>query len=56
MARLEDIVFDRRHAASLARFWAERLDGYAVAPYDGWLTLQDPEGNEFCLFEASGSG
>lgn len=34
MARLKDIVFDCRHAASLARFWAAAMDGYAVAPYD----------------------
>ncbi|KFU82858.1 VOC family protein [Amycolatopsis lurida] len=34
MARLRDIVFDCRHPASLARFWASVLDGYEVAPYD----------------------
>ncbi|GAA2824903.1 VOC family protein [Nonomuraea rubra] len=34
MARLHDVVFDCRHPASLARFWAAALDGYAVAPYD----------------------
>lgn len=34
MARLCDIVVDCRHPASLARFWAEVLEGYAVAPYD----------------------
>lgn len=34
MAQLRDIVFDCRHPASLARFWAAALDGYAVAPYD----------------------
>ena len=34
MARLADIVFDATHAASLARFWAAALDGYAIAPYD----------------------
>lgn len=34
MARLHDIVFDCRHPASLARFWAEALDDYDVAPYD----------------------
>ena len=34
MARLRDVVVDCRHPASLARFWAEALDGYAVAPYD----------------------
>ncbi|HUP87483.1 MAG TPA: VOC family protein [Acidimicrobiales bacterium] len=34
MARLGDVVFDCRHAASLARFWAAAVDGYAVAPYD----------------------
>lgn len=34
MARLADLVVDCRHPASLARFWAGALDGYAVAPYD----------------------
>jgi hypothetical protein len=34
VARLHDVVFDCAHPASLARFWAEVLDGYAVAPYD----------------------
>ena len=34
MAWLHDIVFDCRHPASLARFWARVLDGYEVAPYD----------------------
>jgi hypothetical protein len=34
MAVIRDIVFDCEHAASLARFWAGALDGYAVAPYD----------------------
>jgi hypothetical protein len=34
MARLGDIVVDCRRAAPLARFWADALDGYDVAPYD----------------------
>jgi hypothetical protein len=34
MAALRDIVFDCVHPASLARFWATALDGYAVAPHD----------------------
>lgn len=34
MAILRAITFDCRHPASLARFWAAVLDGYAVAPYD----------------------
>lgn len=34
MARLKDVVFDCDHPASLARFWAQALDGYEVAPYD----------------------
>ena len=34
MARLQDITFDCRHPASLARFWAQVLDDYEVAPYD----------------------
>jgi hypothetical protein len=37
MARIRDVVFDCAHPASLARFWAEVLDDYEVAPYD------DPE-------------
>ena len=34
MAHIRDVVVDCRHPASLARFWAAVLDGYAVAPYD----------------------
>jgi hypothetical protein len=34
MARIRDVVLDCRHPASLARFWAAILDGYAIAPYD----------------------
>lgn len=32
--RLKEIVFDCRHAAPLARFWAAVLEGYAVRAYD----------------------
>jgi hypothetical protein len=34
VGRLRDVVIDCGHPASLARFWAAALDGYAVAPYD----------------------
>ena len=34
MARIGDVAFDAAHPASLARFWAAALDGYAIAPYD----------------------
>lgn len=34
MGRLKEIVFDCRHAAPLARFWAALLDDYEVRPYD----------------------
>ncbi len=34
MAVLADIVFDCHHPAALARFWADVLDGYQIAPYD----------------------
>lgn len=34
MARINDVVFDCRHPASLARFWAAAVDGYQVAAYD----------------------
>jgi hypothetical protein len=34
MGRLKEIVIDADQPASLARFWAAAVDGYAVAPYD----------------------
>ena len=34
VAALADIVFDCVRPAFLARFWANALDGYEVAPYD----------------------
>lgn len=34
MASIHDIVFDCKHPASIARFWAAALDGYDIAPYD----------------------
>ncbi|HEY9219647.1 MAG TPA: VOC family protein [Phenylobacterium sp.] len=34
MARIRDIVVDAEHPASLARFWAAALEGYAVRAYD----------------------
>jgi predicted enzyme related to lactoylglutathione lyase len=34
MATLRDVVTDCAQPARLARFWAEVLDGYEVAPYD----------------------
>jgi hypothetical protein len=34
VARIQDIVFDCRHPAKLARFWAAVLDDYQIAPYD----------------------
>lgn len=34
MGRLKEIVFDCRHAAGLARFWAALLEDYAVRAYD----------------------
>lgn len=34
MAKLKDVVFDCRHAASLARFWEAALESYTIRPYD----------------------
>jgi hypothetical protein len=34
MARIRDVVFDSPCPSLIARFWAETLDGYDVAPYD----------------------
>ncbi|WP_423463429.1 VOC family protein [Promicromonospora sp. MS192] len=61
MATLHDVVFDCRHPASLARFWALALDGYDVAPYDDeeltrlrTLGVHDPEDDPSVLVEAPG--
>lgn len=49
---MKDLVVDCAHPASLARFWAEVLDGYDVQPYtDEDLAdlraqgIDDPEGD-----------
>jgi len=34
MATIRDVIFDSRHPASIARFWAAAIDDYQVAPYD----------------------
>jgi hypothetical protein len=59
MARIQDVVFDCAHPASLARFWAAALDSYQVAPYDeAELTrlrgegIDDPEDDPTVLVEA----
>jgi len=59
MARLHDVVFDSRHPASAARFWAAALDDYEVAPYDEaelerlrTMGIFDPEDDPSVLVEA----
>jgi hypothetical protein len=61
MARLHDVVFDSRHPASIARFWAAVLDGYQVAPYDEAELARlcsdgvfDPEDDPNVVIEAPG--
>ena len=64
MARIRDVVFDCRHPASLARFWAAALEGYEVAPYDEAeldrlraIGIDDPEDDPTVLVEpSSGNG
>lgn len=34
MATIKDIVVDSAHPATIARFWAQALDDYEIAPYD----------------------
>lgn len=58
MVEIRDVVFDSRHAASLARFWAQALDGYVVAAYDDEelerlrsLGIDDPEDDPSVLVE-----
>jgi hypothetical protein len=58
MARLADVVFDCARPSVVARFWAEALDGYAVAPYDAdelerlrSIGIDDPEDDPTVLVE-----
>ncbi|QYN35305.1 VOC family protein [Pseudonocardia sp. DSM 110487] len=64
MGTLGDVVFDCRHPASLARFWAAALDGYRVAAYDdaelarlSAMGVDDPEDDPSVLVEpVAGNG
>jgi hypothetical protein len=58
MATIRDVIFDSRHPASIARFWAAAVDGYQVAPYDEAalarlrsLGISDPEDDPAVLVE-----
>ena len=59
MAKLHDVVFDCPHPASLARFWADAMDDYQVAPYDEAELarlrsegIEDPEDDPMVIVEA----
>ena len=61
MARIHDLVFDCHRPSSLARFWAEALDGYDIAPYDEAeierlreMGIDDIEDDPSVLVEAPG--
>jgi Glyoxalase-like domain len=58
MATIRDVIFDSRHPASIARFWAAAIDDYQVAPYDDAeltrlrnIGINDPEGDPAVLVE-----
>jgi hypothetical protein len=58
MAAIRDVIFDSRHPASIARFWASAIDGYQVAPYDDaelarlrTMGVNDPEDDPAVLVE-----
>jgi hypothetical protein len=62
MARIHEIVFDCRHPASIARFWAAALDDYEIAPYDEaelerlrGLGVNDPEDDPTVRIQAPGA-
>jgi hypothetical protein len=44
--KIAHITFDEHQPDEISRFWAEAM-GYADG--GGWVVLQDPEGNEFCV-------
>ncbi len=60
MGRLSEIVIDADHPASLARFWAAAVDGYAVRPYDEAETARlaakglTPETDPYVLVDGPG--
>jgi hypothetical protein len=60
MGRLREIVIDADHPASLARFWAAAVDGYAVRPYDDAEIARlakmglTPETDRFVLIDGPG--
>lgn len=63
MARLHDIVVDAAHPASIARFWANALEGYSIAPYDATelarlraFGIHDPEDDPTVLVEPYNGG
>jgi hypothetical protein len=60
VAFIKDIVFDSPHPASAARFWAQALDGYEIAPYDEEeldrlrsVGIDDPEDDPTVLLVAA---
>jgi hypothetical protein len=62
MARLHDVTFDCHHPSVLARFWADALDGYDIAPYDDAeiarlreMGIDDVADDPNVLVEASGA-
>ncbi|MFG2132228.1 VOC family protein [Streptomyces sp. NPDC048751] len=62
MASIKDIVFDSPHPASAARFWAQALDDYEIAPYDDEeltrlrsLGIDDPEDDPTVLLVGTDS-
>ena len=63
MAVLRDVVTDCARPAALARFWAQALDGYEVAPYDdaeiarlATLGVTDVEDDPSVLVQPTGGG
>lgn len=60
MGTLREIVIDADHPASLARFWAAAIDGYAVRPYDDAEIARlaakglTPETDPFVLIDGPG--
>lgn len=60
MASIKDIVFDSHHPAAAARFWAQALDDYEIAPYDEEelarlrsIGISDPEDDPSVLLAAA---
>jgi predicted enzyme related to lactoylglutathione lyase len=57
-SRISHTSFDAVNAYAQSVFWSQVLADHRRPDGSGWITLADPEGNEFCILsrDPAGSG